>query len=563
MNKLILFSAGLFLAFSCANKKQPDVLSESIRLNQLGYYPASVKEFILADLEATTFQVIDSNRKVVFEGELTPGVTWAPSGESVQKGVFTELVSPGEYLIKVGDSLVSYPFEIKEDVYREALDASIKSFYFQRASMAIEEAYGGVYARAAGHPDDSCIFHPSSGKSEGALNSHGGWYDAGDYGKYIVNAALSVGQMMDLLEIYPDAVADGELNIPESGNGISDLADEIKYELDWMLTMQDTDGGVFFKLTAKNFSGFVMPEAYDLERMIIGKCTASSLSFAASMAQAARVFSSIDSDYAELCRMAAIKAWQWSLANPDIAFKNPADVSTGEYGDGDFHDDFFWAASELWLTTGKQEYLDYLKENEPEYEHVITNSWKFFARNMGFHSLLAHGDQLEEELRKSLTEKHLALANDILAKIDQIPYAIALDHFEWGSNSDVLNQAMILCYAHLLTDDPKYLTGAIQNTDYIFEKNAVGYSFLTGFGDKQVMFPHHRPSGADGIEIPVPGFIAGGPNKDKQDKFGVSYTYEEPARSFEDLEASFASNEVCLNWNAPAVFVLGYLESVE
>ncbi len=562
MYRIVFFIVAAVLFIQCSSKNSNKVEVNPIRLNQLGYYPESVKGFVLADIDADSFTIVNTKAEKVFEGKLSTPQTWEISNEIIRRGDFSSLTTTGEFTIKVGDDITSYPFEIKESIYKEALDASIKSFYFQRASMPIEEAYGGKYARAGGHFDDDCSFHPSSGKEGGSLVSPGGWYDAGDYGKYIVNAALTVGQMMDLLEIYPEALADGDLNIPESGNGVSDLADEIKYELDWMKTMQDEDGGVFFKLTAKNFGDFIMPGEYDLERWIIGKTTASSLSFAASMAQASRVFANIDSSYATSCGEAAVKAWEWALANPNIVFKNPEDVSTGEYGDNELSDDFYWAAAELWLTTGNEEYLQYLNENQLEYEHVITNSWKFFARNMGFHSLLAHKDELGEELAASLVGQHIALADQILAKIDAIPYRIGLDHFEWGSNSDVLNQAMILCYAHYLTQENKYLEGVIRNTDYIFGKNAVGYSFLTGYGDNQAMFPHHRPSGADGIKEPVPGFIIGGPNKDKQDQGFVTYTSDAPAKSYEDVEPSFASNEVCLNWNAPAVFVLGYLESV-
>jgi endoglucanase len=179
---------------------------------------------------------------------------------------------------------------------------------------------------------------------------------------------------------------------------------------------------------------------------------------------------------------------------------------------------------------------------------------------MGFHTLLTHQDMLDPEFTGSLTDKHLELADRILEKIRTIPYRIGLDLFEWGSNSDILNQAMILCYAHYLSGEQKYLNGVIRNTDYIFGKNATGYSFLTGFGTKHVMNPHHRPSGADGIDEPVPGFIIGGPNDVREDKGQVDYRSEFPAKAFEDVQASFASNEVCLNWNAPAVFVLGYLE---
>lgn len=149
-----------------------------------------------------------------------------------------------------------------------------------------------------------------------------------------------------------------------------------------------------------------------------------------------------------------------------------------------------------------------------------------------------------------------------MAEIDSIPYRIGLELFEWGSNSDILNQAQILCMAHLISGKEKYLEGAVRQVDYIFGKNATGYSFLTGYGAKQVMNPHHRPSGADGIGDPVPGFIIGGPNGNMEDRQFVDYSSEYPAKAFEDVQPSYASNEVCLNWNAPAVFVLGYLEQV-
>jgi endoglucanase len=531
--------------------------NHNIRFNQVGYYPKSIKEFVVADYEATSFNILNEKNKIVFEGELVDKGTWDISGEHIRLGDFTGLTRAGNYFIQVDNGITSASFQIAPWIYETALDASIKSFYFQRASMAIEEQYGGVYKRASGHPDDLCIFHPSSGKEEGTLNSSGGWYDAGDYGKYVVNAAITVAQMLNLVEILPKAVASDDLNIPESGNGIRDLLDEIRYELDWVITMQDEDGGVFHKLTALTFGAFIMPEDYDLDRYIIGKGTSASLNFAAVMAQASRVYSELDPDFSSKALISAERAWNWAVENSDIPYRNPEDVVTGEYGDDIFSDDFYWAAAELFISTGNESYLEALTQYDQPYEHQITNSWKFFIRNMGFHTLLINGKQNDV-----LTTKHLALSDEILSKMESIPYGISIDHFEWGSNSDVLNQAMILCIAHHLSGEQKYLDGAIRNTDYIFGKNATGFSFLTGLGSKQVMFPHHRPSGADAIDEPVPGFILGGPNKDKQDIQFVEYASDYPAKSFADVEVSFASNEVCLNWNAPAVFVLGYLEEV-
>ena len=368
--------------------------------------------------------------------------------------------------------------------------------------------------------------------------------------------------MLLLYALYPQAVADQTLHIPESGNGVNDLLDELKYELDWLLTMQDEDGGVFHKLTAKNFSGFISPEAYDLDRYVIGKGTAASLDFAAVIAESARLLAPIHELWSQIALGAAEKAWKWAQLNPQRAFSNPDDVKTGEYGDTQFDDDFYWAAAELYLATQEAMYLNYLQSNKETYQHQPTNSWKFFTRNVAFASLLIHQDLIDPKLYETLKKEHLLLSDSLLEVINHHPYRIALNTFEWGSNSDILNQALLLCLAHQLTAEEKYLIGAEQITDYVFGKNATGYSFLTGFGSKRVRFPHHRPSGADRILKPIPGFIVGGPNGDRQDQQEVTYTSALPAKAYQDVQPSYASNEVCLNWNAPAVFVLGYILQV-
>jgi endoglucanase len=562
MKTLVILMAAVLVACSPPAPLREGPASEHIRYNQAGYVPGSVKEFVVADLAPGGFRVYNEKGKAVFKGKLADRGRWDISGEEILTGDFSPLTRPGTYYIVLDNGAYTEDFMIRPGLYREALDAAIKSYYFQRASMAIEERFGGIFSREAGHPDLGCPYHPSTGKKGGSLDSPGGWYDAGDYGKYVVNAAISVGQMQDLLELYPGAIPDARLNIPESGNGISDLMDEIRYELNWLVTMQDEDGGVFHKLTAAGFAGFVMPAEYDLERLVIGKGTFSSLTFAAVMAQAARVFQQVDPEWAAGLLEKAVRAWDWSRENPEDYFRNPKDVFTGEYGDDDMRPDFYWAAAELYVSTGDAGYLSYLEQHEEPYIHQETNSWKFFIRNMGFHTLLVNSGRIDPELADSLKEKHLELSSKILDKLMSIPYHVGVDHFEWGSNSDVLNQAMILCLAHHLSGEQAYLDGAIRSMDYIFGKNATGYCFLTGTGAKQVMHPHHRPSGADGIEAPVPGFIVGGPNKDRQDKRSVEYSSDYPAKAYEDVEASFASNEVCLNWNAPAVFVMGYLEQV-
>ena len=215
--------------------------NDNIRLNQLGYYPHAVKRFVVVNSTADAFQVRDPEGKTVYEGKLMDRGLWKTSNEYVKTGDFSSFQKPGKYRVFIKDKGKSYPFKIKDHLYKEALKASLKSYYYQRASLELTERYAGLWKRPRGHPDNRCFYHPTSGRSKGYMNSPGGWYDAGDYNKYIVNAGVSVCTMLALYELYPEAIKDNAINIPASGNGISDLLDEVRYELDWVLTMQDDD----------------------------------------------------------------------------------------------------------------------------------------------------------------------------------------------------------------------------------------------------------------------------------------------------------------------------------
>ena len=485
-----------------------------------------------------------------------------PAGEQVRIADFSELTNEGSYQLYIEELGYSFPFEIKDHILLPVFHGSIKALYYQRAGMALEGKYASKWKRAMGHPDDSVIFHPSSGKKTGFLKSPKGWYDAGDYNKYVVNASFPLGQYFLLEEQYPKCVADGNLNIPESGNDISDYLDELKYEMDWVLTMQDEDGGLFHKLTTKNFEGMVMPHEATNQRYIVGKGTAASLDFAGAAAQAARVFMPYDSIYAKRCLQAAKKAYSWSVENPEVEFVNPEDITTGQYGDTDFDDEFFWARTQLYVTTSDNTYLDKLNKDRIDFTYSPGDGWTKFMRFMGIFSLLENKSLIPDELYNSLREGLLNTADDLAAKSKTNDYFQCVDDFQWGSNSDVLNTAMVIAQAYRLENKPEYLAAVRQAADYVLGTNAVGYSFVTGFGDNPPMFIHHRQSAADGIVDPVPGLLSGGPNYDRQDMSdGVIYPENvAPMKSWTDHEDSYASNEICLNWNSPLTYILGFLE---
>lgn len=453
----------------------------------------------------------------------------------------------------------------REDPYESVLPAAVKSYTYQRASVPVDDSWGGPYARPAGHPDTAVRFHRSTDRDTTiTYASPSGWYDAGDYGKYVVNAGFSVGMMLQLLEQYPGVLADGTVGFSESGNGTNDLLDELRVELDWMLTMQDpADGGVHHKLTTLDFQGMDMPHEMDAQRYIMAKSTTATLDFAASLALASRVWRRAgDAAYAKTLLDAAERAYDWAQLNPDDKFENPEDVRTGEYGDGSAQEERVWTRTELWLTTGKPVYAPDLASMARELDFNAGENWTVQMRNLAAYSLLT-ADRDRGKSYATLSERVVTLADSLIDVASGSAYFQPINEWHWGSTSDVLGAAMLVAQAYRLTGENKYLQAVRDWTTWVFGANATGYCFVTGFGRKSPMHIHHRPSEADGVEAPVPGFIAGGPNTYQQDTSNnAQYPYPpgvHPQTSYTDQVGSYASNEVCLNWNAPLVYVLGFL----
>lgn len=569
MKKILYIGICLSLLLNCqpGSQNQDVDPTESIRLNQIGYFVRGPKKFVVTDLEASTFEIIDETANSAYQGTLEPKGNWDKSGENISLGIFTDLRSEGKYTITLDNGVTSYPFIIGHNIYDELKVATLKSFYLHRISMPIEKQYAGIYHRSLGHEDLNLPFHPSTGKTSGTLDTPGGWYDAGDYGKYIVNAGITVGMMLSMYEKYPGAYPDGSMNFPESGNELPDILDELRYEIDWMLTMQDEDGGVFVKVTTLNFCGMVMPRDAPRDRFVIGKSAGASLNLAAVCAMAARIYEPFDADFAAVCQDAAFDAWQWSVTHPESFYaRNPEDVATGAYADVGLDEEFFWAAAELFITTGEQEYFENIQLKLGDIAFRLEGNWRNYGDNIGYYSLLGKPSPLDEGQKKQVADGLVSLADELAEKHRSIPYQIPVDHFVWGSNSDMLDAALIFANAFEVTKDQKYMDLTIETFDYILGKNAVGYSFITGYGTKQPMNIHHRPSVADGIEAPYPGFVVGGPNFRLQDKgslaqAGLVYPSDLPAKAFIDAVPSFASNEIAINWNAPCVYLLGFFDA--
>ncbi|QHV97253.1 glycoside hydrolase family 9 protein [Spirosoma endbachense] len=577
----------LLLLIACSLPVQGQTLSEAIRLNQLGYYPNAAKIAVVVGEAKGAFQLVSADLKtVVFSGKLSDTRQNAISGKTTRTADFSTFTKTGTYVVLIPGTGHSFPFEIRPSVHRNLAIGALKGFYYQRVSTDLPAKFAGKWARPAGHPDNRVLIHPSAASKDRpagtVIGSPRGWYDAGDYNKYIVNSGITMGTLLSLYEDFPAYMNALKTDIPESTNKIPDLLDEVLWNLRWMLTMQDpTDGGVYHKLTNPRFDGMIMPDKAVNDRYVVQKSITATLDFAAVMAQAGRVYKAYNRELpglADSCVSAATKAWNWAKANPTVVYnqadmnaKFDPDVVTGSYEDRNASDEWIWAAAELYATTKDESY--YKAVNLFPDTKTPLPAWPQ-VRTLAYYTLARFGNDLTPLGKKDvlLVKQHLTtMADSLLMGADKQAFQTVMGKsakdFIWGSSAEAANQGIALLQAYRLTNSPnrsQYLQYALGNLDYLLGRNAVGYSFVTGFGDKTPMHPHHRPSIADGVAEPVPGLLSGGINANaaRQDKC-AGYISTVADEVYIDADCSYASNEIAINWNAPLVYLAFALEALQ
>lgn len=562
--KTLLSTLVLLVTISVFSQQENKGLT--ILVNQLGFKPNSEKRAFISDFEERNFKIINnSNQEIVFKGEISSPKYWEPSGTNVGIADFSSIQKPGKYSIVVGNS--SKTITIDNSVYEALGTKSLEAFYLARASEPVLEKYAGIYARPLGHPDNIVFIHASAAtdkRPEGTtIFSPRGWYDAGDYNKYIVNSGITVHTLLQLYELFPEYCKTLKLKTPENSNQVPDLLDETLVNLRWMLTMQDpNDGGVYHKLTSKYFCGMVMPEDDKLERFVVMKSTAATLDFAAVMAKANRIFFKMDPNFANSCLVASKNAWNWAQKNPNVLYVQPKDISTGEYGDNKIEDEKYWAAIELYLSTKNADYLNDLPTNLK----ITTSNWSQ-VESLGAFSLIASTDKVKDSKIKEnleLIKQNLLKTADQLCLTNQVsPFRISMNSFSWGSNSDLANQGLLLIHAYKISGDKKYLKTAEDCLHYILGSNPLNMCFVTSFGENSPKHIHDRRSSADKIETPIPGLLVGGPTTAARSDCGESnYKSNFPALSYLDMECSYSTNEIAINWNAPLAFLVNAINAI-
>lgn len=598
---LILIACDVFAA-ECSGQ------DTRVHLNQLGFFTDGAKRAIIASpsRQPLGWELQDPSGEAVFTGETAVFGDDPVSGDHVHRADFSEVTRMGNGFRIVSDCAESPDFSIGTAPYGRLAFDSLAYFYHNRSGVPIEPLHAGgkKYARPAGHRNDVATCRSgedSHGNHWPGCDYHldvtGGWYDAGDHGKYVVNGGISVWTLMNLyerqraLDIEP-SFADGDAGIPESGNGVNDLLDEVRFQLEFLLRMQapegaraslpvgvkrsgpdlhfeeiDASGMAHHKVSDIRWTSLPMPPHLDTEkRVLFPVSTAATLNLAAVSAQCARIWRAIDEAFGARCLDAARRAFAAAQRNPEIYFIADFEGS-GMYGDDELGDEFLWAAAELYIATGESQYEEALRAS-PHFTGPIRNqpSWPGVAP-LGVISLALAPNDLDPDEIAGLRGRIVNAARRFSAERERSGYHIpfATDQYRWGSNSEVLNRAIVLAIGHDFTGEKALRNAVIDAMDYLLGRNPLGQSYISGYGDRQYYNPHHRfwaPSFDSGLPPPPPGALSGGPNStNPADEVAREIIAScAPQTCWRDDVRAYSLNEVAINWNAPLVWVSAYLD---
>lgn len=520
--------------------------NSDVRVSSVGYLPDRAKLATVA-APATSFHLMrEADGSVALDGTVTGPFVTPDTGTTVWLADFSAVTERGRFHVQVDGVGSSVPFPIDDDVYREPLRLAMMGMYGQRCNTAVSITYGTqVWQHGPCHMDDARLDYIGGG---GRRDSYKGWHDAGDYGKYTVNAGITVGAMLAAWEEYGDALAGLALPIPEAGDGVPDYLDEIRWELEWLLTMQysDSDGRVSHKLTSLAFDGFEMPEADKRPRYFVPWGSAATADFVAMMAKAARIYRPYDAAFADRCLAAARVSYVFLDANPANQAADQTSFSTGPYATSD-GDDRLWAAAEMWQTTGDAGALADLEARVAGQNPKIDSDFDWGnVKNLGMLVYLQSSrDGRDPALVNAVRAGLLSAAATLVSARNGNGYGRALTRYYWGSNGSVARTCMVLQAANRVAPDPANLDTCADQLGWLFGRNQYNRSQVTGVGIDPPLHPHHRPSGADGIAPPWPGLLVGGGDK---------------ASDWVDVQADYTVNEVAINWNSALIYALaGFL----
>ncbi|MFT3830258.1 MAG: glycoside hydrolase family 9 protein [Opitutaceae bacterium] len=519
----------------------------AIRLSTIGYTPDAVKAATVVAPQGGAFRLRNATSGAeVFRGELSPGVRTAATDtdEEVRLADFSAFTAPGRYVLELDGGGKSEPFAVGPQVWNEAFRLVTRGMYLWRCGTEVHAEWRGrTYHQAPCHLEDG-LLDAVGGPAGAVRQGTGGWHDAGDYNKYVVNAGVTVGLLFKAWEQFRPGIEAVALDLPESGRGLPDLLAELKHEFDWLFTMQADDGSVHHKLTARDFRYWGPAENDRSPRFFTPWGSTATADFTAMMALGARHFREFDAAYAERCLAAARRSWAFLAAHPEQHDADQTDFHTGGYSAPDWSPRL-WAAAELWETTGEAAFLAEFERRAVSVEFSQQGPGWGDVRDLALGTYLTsrHGGARNAGLVRHLTGSLFAQAGRIVETCRVNPHgrpfgATRADFF-WGCNGSVAAQTYLLHLADRLSPRPapEYRRAAQQALGHLFGRNYHGRSYVTGIGANPPEHLHDRRG-----EPAWPGYLVGGPHPDARIYFD---DWRDPSR-----------NEIAINWNASLIYAL-------
>ena len=574
--KLLQFAlAGMVLVNTNMLISTSEAADDGIHVDQVGYLTNYDKVAMVADAKDKTFEIIDTKtNKVVFTGKLSAPKYDAMSEETLSKADFTNLKTSGTYILKVGNR-ESYDFEIGDNVYAVPAVQSWRSYTLSRSNTPIDDTNVSGLKLNGGHPQDKeaqVYFTDKLNKKGDVVDVSGGWYDAGDYGKYITTAGLSSAELMLAYEANPDHFTKGQLVFPKgvkSDENLPDVLSEVKFEIDWMRKMQRQDGSTFHKVSGLTWPGFdISPDTDTQPRYIFSTATYSSAIYGASLAVGARVYEPFDKVYAQSLKKDAERVWDYLQKTPNPVYRvdEGQENGSGPYNKNTDIEERLWLAAEMFLTTGDKKYEDYLQKEQDR----LTDKPSFFTWDNTLalaQFAYAKSTNADKDLQTEVRKAFISYADDILNKIntDGFECALAKEEYTWASTKNDLTQADILLMAYQLQPKQEYIDGALAQIHYLFGRNALNKSFMTGIGDNPPEHPHNRIHESTGAY--VAGLVVGGPNHviggDPDQTKYLESGHIPVAKSYIDVLTSWSTNEYAIDYTAAAVYALSWFAEPE
>jgi len=580
------------------------IAASAIRVNQFAYFPDGPKHATLVreDRTRVEWKLLTASGKTVASGTSKPQGYDPSSGLDVHIIDFSGFRKSGEGYRLVAGGDTSPPFSISDSAYGALRTDALGYFYKARSGIEIrDELAGKGYGRPAGHLGKApnrgdrlvgCVDTRTARKVYGKawscgyrLNVAGGWYDAGDFGKYVVNGGIATAQLLGVYERAlhhsrgrSPALGDDLVPIPEAGNGIPDILDEARWELDFLLSMTVPEGEPYAGMAHHKMHGNrwtvgpILPHRDRELRVLHRPSTAATLNLAAAAAQGARLFSKFDKAYSERLLAAAVRAYHAAEANPAVyAPYTDGSFGGGDYQDDDVSDEFYWAASELYLSTGDDIWLDRGKAS-PHWSGQVFYPDGFNWRSVAGLARIQLASVPSNLPKRDLKAVQVSVRDAAEAYLqDQRNEAFGFmyrpEHFGWGSNHSLIENMIVVATAYDITGDKRYLQAVRESMDYILGRNALGISYVTGYGTTyaQRQYSNMFAASIDPSYPAVPkGALAGGPNSGLADDYAIRRLEGcAPQACYVDDARSYSTNEIAINWNAPLTWIASFLADAE